>query len=41
SDFASNDDNNSVMINFESSATAFDNDITYKNADKEIDKITN
>ncbi|CAG8769879.1 33586_t:CDS:2, partial [Racocetra persica] len=34
-------DNNSVMIDFESSTTAFDDDIIYEDADEEIDQINN
>ncbi|CAG8737382.1 29540_t:CDS:2, partial [Racocetra persica] len=41
SDLASNDDDNSVMIDFESNATAFDDDIIYEDADEKIDEITN
>ncbi|CAG8582090.1 6251_t:CDS:1, partial [Cetraspora pellucida] len=34
-------DDNSVMINFESSAIAFNNNIIYEDADKEINEINN
>ncbi|CAG8824782.1 1572_t:CDS:2, partial [Cetraspora pellucida] len=41
SDLALNDNNDTyVMIDFESSATAFDDDIIYEDADEEVDEIT-
>ncbi|CAG8628393.1 2202_t:CDS:2, partial [Scutellospora calospora] len=41
SDLALDTVNNSVMINFELSATAFNNNIIYEDADEEIDEINN
>ncbi|CAG8779198.1 19530_t:CDS:1, partial [Racocetra persica] len=40
-DLALDTNDNSVMINFESSASEFDDDIIYENTDKEIDEINN
>ncbi|CAG8489226.1 20953_t:CDS:2 [Racocetra persica] len=41
SDLALDTDDNSVMIDFESSMTIFDDDIIYEDADEKIDEINN